>query len=235
MLKKTGVFIHGAGGSSQVWANQISSIKGHDLIALDLPGHGSSIEPPLTSIENYRQFVWDEIIREPKEPQNIVLIGHSMGGAIAMDLALTYPEFVEGVILISTGAKLRVNPAIFDSLSQGNHPFEIIHALYSPTVSPSQIRQAAEEMENVRTEVYWADFLACDGFNRVETIPSLCVPALILCGDEDRMTPLKYSQYLHKSIADSQLKIIPGAGHMCMLEKPEEISQAITEFLNNLP
>jgi pimeloyl-ACP methyl ester carboxylesterase len=182
----------------------------------------------LSRIESYSQFIWEHIT---KTPQKIILVGHSMGGAISMDFALRHPEFVEGLVLISTGAKLRVNPNFLDSVSQGKHPLNLINYLYSASASPTLKHQSLEEMKKVPTDVYWSDFLACDGFNCVSEINSLHVPTLILCGEEDQMTPLKYSQFLHESISGSIFKPLPGTGHMCMLEKPDEVSQAIEEFI----
>lgn len=234
LLKRTLIFIHGAGGSSQVWNNQLSSLRDYQLISIDLPGHGASVEAPLTSIEDYSQSIYKFIGRN-RDPRKSILIGHSMGGAIAMDFAIAHPELVEGLVLVATGAKLKVNPAFLDTLSQGKHPFELVPFLYSSSAPQMFLDESIEEMKKVPAEVYLADFLACDAFNCTNKIHSLQIPTLILCGEEDRMTPIKYSQYLHQSIIGSRLEIIPHSGHMCMLEKPIQVTLAIEQFCRTLP
>jgi pimeloyl-ACP methyl ester carboxylesterase len=86
-------------------------------------------------------------------------------------------------------------------------------------------------MMQCRAEVIYKDFNACDRFNIMESINSLKIPALIVCGTGDSLTPLKYSHYLNKAIRDSRLVLIQDAGHMAMLEKPEQVNRAIREFV----
>ena len=83
-------------------------------------------------------------------------------------------------------------------------------------------------------QVIHDDFLACDAFDRRADVSRIATPTLILCGDADRMTPVKFSQFLHKQIAGSQLIVVPGAGHMVMLEQPAAVAEAVAHFLTGL-
>ena len=83
-------------------------------------------------------------------------------------------------------------------------------------------------------ETVFNDFTACDGFNVMGRIGSLSIPALVICGAEDRFTPVKYSQYLAGSIPGAGLVLIEGAGHMVMIERPDEVNKAIDTFVENI-
>ena len=78
------------------------------------------------------------------------------------------------------------------------------------------------------------DLRACDGFDLMEQVQKITAPTLVICGTDDLMTPPKYAEYLHQKFKESQLALIPGAGHMVMLEKPDEVNQAIEVFLEPL-
>jgi pimeloyl-ACP methyl ester carboxylesterase len=78
------------------------------------------------------------------------------------------------------------------------------------------------------------DLRACDTFDLVEQIKAISLPTLVICGTDDLMTPPKYAEYLHEEINGSQLVLIPAAGHMVMLEKPDEVGRSIEAFLEQL-
>jgi pimeloyl-ACP methyl ester carboxylesterase len=186
---------------------------------MDLPGHGKSEGSLLSNIEDMTEFIDDFIGALFLE--KFVLVGHSMGGAIAQEFALHYPEKLRGLILIGTGARLKVSREILGNLAAGQMPFKDFSHLFGP-------------MNEFSPAVYWADFEACNKFDRVLSVEKIKVPSLIIVGDEDVMTPVKYSQFLSSNLLNSQLRIIKGAGHMCMLEKPTEVTEEIINFIDEL-
>ena len=224
------IFVHGAGGSSQRWSEQLLTLNGqYNTIALDLPGHGKSGGNLLTSISDMAEFMADFV--GSLSLGEFILVGHSMGGAIAQELALQDPKKVRGLILIGTGAKLRVSREILGTLAAGRIPFRDADHLFG-SATPEHKREAAlREMNEVSPAVYLADFNACNKFDRLQAIKEIKVPCLIVVGDEDVMTPVKHSQFLQANLDDSQLRIIKGTGHMCMLEKPAEVTEIIESFL----
>ncbi|AET68812.1 putative hydrolase or acyltransferase of alpha/beta superfamily [Desulfosporosinus orientis DSM 765] len=226
---KTLLFIHGAGGNGGHWIYQLAGIKGYNLIALDLPGHGRSEGSAADSITAYREFVWQ--FTQVLNLKNIIVVGHSMGGAIALDLTLKYPEFCMGLVIVDSGARLRVNPALLELLAKGEQPVETIKFCYSKKVSSDLLAKANQEMKKVPSHVFLADFRACDTFDIVDHVKSIQHPTLIICGQEDRMTPPKYSEYLVKNLPQSNLAYISDAGHMTMLEQPHQVNKAILSFL----
>ncbi|HBV86955.1 MAG TPA: alpha/beta hydrolase [Desulfosporosinus sp.] len=223
------LFVHGAGGSGKNWSYQLAGIPGYNLIALDLPGHGHSEGSVAENITEYCQFV--RSFAQALELKQFTIAGHSMGGAIALELALGYPEVITGIIIVDSGARLRVNPTVLDKLSRGEHPLENIKYSYSPNSSPDIIAKATEEMKRVPTDIYLADFKACNEFNVMDRVHTIIKPTLIICGQNDQMTPLKYSEYLHKELPHSTLALISDAGHMAMLEQPDQVNSAINNFL----
>ena len=108
------LFVHGSGGSQAKWTNQLAGLGQNFLtLAVDLPGHGDSEGAPSREVQEYSDFVFDFI--EQALGTKVILAGHSLGGAIAIDFALRFPDKLSGLILICTGAKLRVAPLILEN------------------------------------------------------------------------------------------------------------------------
>lgn len=223
------VFVHGAGGSGEIWRYQLDKIREYNLIALDLPGHGKSEGEAADSIKEYCESV--RLFTEALDLKRFVIAGHSMGGAISLEAALTYPEVLEGLIIINSGARLRVNPKIFDKLAGGEHPLEFVNYYYSECVSSKTLELARQEMKAVPAKVLLNDFRACNDFNLMESIKTIRHQALIICGTDDRMTPVKYSELLAESLSLSNLVLIQNAGHMSMIERPLQVNKAIVDFM----
>ena len=110
------VLIHGAAGSHLDWPPQLRLIKGMGSCALDLPGHGRSTRPARTSVSAYADDVL--AMANMLGLTEILLMGHSMGGAIAMNIALRQPLTVVGLVLVATGARLRVKDALLDMVTE---------------------------------------------------------------------------------------------------------------------
>lgn len=228
--KQAVVFMHGAGGNHAKWHNQISFL-GRDFlaIAVDLPGHGLSGGTPFSSIEAYSDFI--NSFSECLLGSPFFLAGHSMGGAIALDLALNYPERLAGLILVGTGSRLRVLPSILESFKSGKAPENMAAALYAPGTQEAVIKAAAQEIESTNPSIFYSDFTACDHFDVSGRLGEIDVPALVVTGDTDIMTPVKYGQYLKDNLKNSDFKVVENSGHMLMLEQPEKLNDLIYDFL----
>ncbi|TGE32412.1 alpha/beta hydrolase [Desulfosporosinus sp. Sb-LF] len=226
------LFVHGAGGTGKTWANQLSGIEGYNLIAPDLPGHGLSEGPTADAIIAYREFLWRFVRALNLDP--FIVAGHSMGGAIAIEMALTYPDLMKGLIIVDSGARLRVNSETLEVLARGEHPLGNVSYSYSFKASLAVLEQAVEAMKTVPTVVYLADFRACDDFNVMDRVSNIKLPALVICGEDDQMTPVRYSEYLSKELAHSTLVLIADAGHMSMTEQPDKVNSAIKNYLKQM-
>lgn len=229
------VFIHGAGGSAATWYYQKKHFQPTmATIIAELPGHGASQDGGCNTIEEYGESLFEAL--KEKGYGRVFLAGHSMGGAIAMSLALSCPEIVRGLILIGTGARLRVIPEILDGIRDDKETTvrNIINLVFSQSAPAAMKESAFNEYMKCRAEVILKDFTACNGFDVLGTIDAITAPTLILCGTDDIMTPIKYSQYLASNIPESLIVLIKGAGHMVMIEKPDELNMAIGEFVRNI-
>jgi pimeloyl-ACP methyl ester carboxylesterase len=202
-----------------------------EVLLVDLPGHGNSPGDGCDSVEEYADEIYGVI--ERLDVGRCYIAGHSLGGAIAMSLALSHHDVVKGVVLIGTGAKLKVLPQILEDIKKNkeNTINDIVSLAFSKEASSALKKDSFDEMMRCRADVIYKDFNACDRFNMMDSISSFKTPALIICGTEDSLTPPKYSRYLDEAMGDSRLVLIGGAGHMVMREKPEEVNRAIGEFV----
>lgn len=231
------VFIHGAGGTHLHWPPQIRRLTGQRIFALDLPGHGKSGGVGSQSIADYVRTVIDFL--DAIHFNSAVFIGHSMGSAIALTLALEFPKRTLGLGLVGSGARLRVHPQILESCANESlfpHAIKLINdAEFGANVNPRLKELAAHRMNEIRPSVLHGDFLACNEFDAMSRLGEISKPVLILCGAEDILTPVKYSEYLRDHIPGSRLVSFPDAGHMVMLEQPKEVAYALAEFADSIP
>ena len=227
------IFIHGAGGSHLSWHPHIRRIKGERVYALDLNGHGKSRGEGRKNIAEHAQDVLQ--FMDSLGIHNAILAGHSMGGGIALTIAIENPQRVHRLVLVGAGGKLRVAPVLLEAASKAEtFPKAvdiIIENSFSKFADPRVTQLTKERMLTTPPASMHADFLACDSFNALSSLHSIQTRTLILCGSEDKMTPPKYSQSLHEAIPNSIYELIPEAGHMLMLEKPEATLSALEKFL----
>ena len=224
------IFIHGSGGSLHVWANQLQlSIPGFCPIALDLPGHARSQGKGEEHIQDYVDWIIGFI--HTMGFHQCVLAGHSMGGAIAQLAALSRPELVGAIILVGTGARLRVAEQVLAKAREGASFAEYA---YAPGTAKHVQQEAEKEFSLTPAEVRYHDFLACNRFDMMDQVQEITSTACIICGQKDQLTPVKYSQFLHRHIPESRLEIISQAGHMVMWEQPEMFNNVLQDFLLSL-
>ncbi len=239
------ILIHGAGGNHLYWPPEVRRLATlvancattYRVFALDLPGHGKSSGVGLQSINDYVRSVVN--FMDAVGLWRAVIVGHSMGGAIAQTLALDHAERVAGLGLIGTGARLRVVPAM---LSNTANPATFSLAVqtinewaFGPQADPHLKALAAKRMAETRPAVLHGDLLACDAFDVMDRLSEIRVPTLIICGTEDKLTPLTYSKNLATQIPEAALQTVEAAGHMVMLEEPRRVAGALTVFLKTVP
>ncbi len=223
------LYIHGAGSSGLAFDYQLRHFPGS--VSVDLPGHPEG--KPCDSIEGYLEWVRGFIAG--RGYREVALCGHSMGGAITLLYALRYPEEVRGLILVGTGARLRVHP---DYLQQCRQPgmnnsqwLESRLAAYYSGVAP-EVRQAMRQRSAaIGPAVELNDLLACDRFDVMAEVQDIRTPTLVICGAEDAMTPVRYADYLADRIAGAQKVIIPRATHFVQLQQPRQVNASIEHFL----
>jgi pimeloyl-ACP methyl ester carboxylesterase len=199
-------------------------------------GHGKSeisIPPSQISIKRYTDFANGFL--EALNIGKVTLIGQSLGGAVCIQFCLDFPEKVACLVLINTGAKLGVNPQLLSMLRK-----DFSKALRTGLENilgqkgATQITRAnavTKDMLETDPAVGLADFEACNKFDSREKLSQIRKPTLIIGGRKDLMTPPWFHHYLHEKIENSTLRIIESAGHLSMIEKPEEFNAILSEFL----
>lgn len=232
--RHTLILIHGAGESHLVWPGALRNLPGAHVYALDLPGHGRSRGRGRSSIAEYTELIvnWIEKVGLPRA----VWVGHSMGGAIAQWAALHYPERVAALVLVATGARLRVSPLILEGL-RTDFPQTVDRIVeWSWGVAPPAhlVEESRRMLLAADPAVIEGDYRACDAFDVMNRLGEIGVPALVIGGTADRMTPIKYAEYLAAHIPNAALVRIEGAGHMVMLEQPEAVAEAVRSFLDRI-
>ncbi len=228
------LMIHGAGGSSASWFMQLKAMSDQlHVLALDLNGHGKTpdrAEPDVT-----RSYL-DDIREVVKQLDRPFLCGHSMGGALIQLYALENPESIAGIILVGTGARLKVNPMIFDLLDNDFEGYvEATGDFMFHEKTADEVKEASmAEIRKCPAAITKRDFEVCNQFDIMTQVSEIRLPTLVIVGEDDVMTPVKYSKYLADMIPDSNISIIPFAGHAVMLEQPKEFNKAVFEWLRSL-
>jgi pimeloyl-ACP methyl ester carboxylesterase len=227
------IFIHGAGGNARSWYFQKEYLKNSmEVVLIDLPGHGTDADGTgHNKLAAYVDYMHETISELGID--KCYMVGHSMGGAITMSFALSFPHILKGIVLITTGAKLRVFPEILDGLNKDKESAvrAIMNHAFSKKAPVALKENGFKEMMKCRAEVIYGDFFACEKHDLMDSVKKIKVPALIICGNDDVLTPPKYSQYLHGQLEGSNLITVEDAGHMVTLEKPDEVNKSIKEWI----
>jgi 3-oxoadipate enol-lactonase len=231
------LFIHGAGSNGNTWRRQVDAFAGrHSPLAFDFPGHGrSGGTESLKSIEAYREFLaafMDALRLRPS-----VLIGCSMGGAVAMQLALARPARVRALVLVATAARFDLPQQMLETwrnvmLGRAQQPFTT--EAFSPKTEFSVMREAWMEQVKTDPRVRYFDLVACNQFDMASQLGAITPPTLIIAGRDDGITPVQRAEALHTNIRGSKLVIIDEAGHTVPTEKPAVFDDALTDFLATL-
>ena len=231
------LYVHGTGCSGEVWTPHMAAIADrHVAVAIDLPGHGKSAGRGFRGVADYAYFVvelaaalgWDRF----------VLAGHSLGGAVAQLTALYHPQLLDGLILIDTGARLRVDPALLrgarEALASGRGATADRSWAFS-SATPQSVVDAVNAL-NASTDpsVTYGDWIADDTFDVMSRVNQIRVPTQVVCGADDRLTPVKYHRFLEAQIPGSRLAIIDKAGHWVFWEQPAAFTRAVRAFLVDL-
>lgn len=214
------LFVHGSGCTGDVFSEQLAAFPGST--APDLPDRA-------TSIGDLADFI------ESKVHEPVVLAGSSMGGAIALEIALRRNANVRGIVLLGSGSRLRVAPAILEGLAQDFDAAcaQLATLMYAePTAD--RVSASLRMMRRAGQARTLRDFQACNAFDVTDRLGEIGVPLLALTGERDVMTPPKYAEALAGRVAGARVRIIPGAGHLVMAERASETNAALENFVQEI-
>ena len=206
------LFIHGLGSSSDRWIDIPEAFSRHyHSVAVDLIGFGRSDSPHLHyTINAFREFVLDFMSSIKIDDGMTSVIGHSLGGYIAAELAIENPSVVDSLVLIDSSLvaqSWRVIPILVDNFINWINRPGAMHAFESAFLN------------STNTQI---------GLHRLKGIQD--VPTLIIWGKNDNLIPVEHSKLFEQTINNSLLEIIEDAGHAPYAENPAIVSEILHEF-----
>jgi pimeloyl-ACP methyl ester carboxylesterase len=228
------ILIHGAGGSHLDWPPALRRLPGRLTLALDLPGHGRSDRPGQPSVAGYADWTLDtlDVLSIPAVAGHpLLLIGHSMGAGIALEMARSAPAQVAGLILIGAGARLPVPPALLEAADPADG---MADWAYGPAASVELRRIGRQRLALLDAAILREDLRACAGFDLRGRLGGVGAPALLVVGAADRLTPPALAEELRAELPAAELVCIEGAGHMVTFERPAEVMAALRQFLERI-
>jgi pimeloyl-ACP methyl ester carboxylesterase len=232
------LYVHGTGCTGEVWIPHMNAMAdAHTAVAIDLPGHGRSPGRGFRGVGDYTYFVGE--LARALQWDRFVVVGHSLGGAIALLTALYHADRLDGLVLVDTGARLRVDPALLrasrDAAGKGLAPAVDRSWGYTSTTSQSIVDAVERLTANTDPRVTYSDWIADDTFDVMSRVKEIRVPTLVTCGADDRLTPLKYHRYLAAQIPGAQLTVVEKAGHWMFWEQADAFTKHVRAFLDSLP
>ncbi|SDH84020.1 alpha/beta fold hydrolase [Alteribacillus bidgolensis] len=239
------VLLHGMGNNAKSWIHQMEYFKNHyTVIAWDAPGYGNSSDPNEV-FQNFSQFT--DCLKQFLDQLNldkIFLLGHSMGAAVAIDFATRFPNIVDKLVIAaptrgSAGLTEEENVKkrnqrhhLIDYTSSDEIARTRVPSLLSPSASESVTKYAEEIMSEVRPAGYKSVSNSLFHLNQMDDYSKILMPTLIICGNDDQVTPVSESEIIVQNITNGKLEIIQKAGHLCYMERRDAFNQCLSEFLN---
>lgn len=216
------LLIHGAASNRLIWTRQMHEIS--SVTRIELPWLKDS--PPATLLPNLARWCLGQI------HQPVVIMGHSMGGAIAQLMALEAPDMVEGLVLVGTGPRLPVNPSLIAWLRTDPPAALAQIARWSLAKNPDTalLEASQRQIQEVPPARALKEFEACNYFDVLAQLPRIGCRRILLRGQEDRMTPPAVTDMFHEAWPDMPVYQIPQAGHSMMLENPVAFNQALADI-----
>lgn len=232
------VLIHGAGFDHSTWAlhSRWFAHHGFAVLAPDLPGHGRSKGPALASIAAMAD--WTAALLNAAGSTKAHLIGHSMGSLIAIETAARHPQKVSALSLIGTAATMTVGPDLLKA-AEANDPSAIdmvsiwglgFDAELGGSLAPGLWMQGSAQrvLQHCAPGVLYADLNACNSYqDALAAAAKVTVPTTLILGERDLMTPAKAGKALAAAIPRARTVVLPGAGHMIMAERPDQLLAAL--------
>jgi pimeloyl-ACP methyl ester carboxylesterase len=232
------VMIHGAGFDHSTWALHTRWFAHHGfaVLAPDLPGHGRSKGEALTTIADLAD--WTAALIEAAGAKTARLIGHSMGSLIALETAARHPRKVTRLDLMGTAGTMTVGPDLLKDAEANQHSAIDMVSIWGlgfraelgGSLAPGLWMHSGAQrvLEATKPGVLFADLNACNTYqNALTAAAQLEIPVTLILGERDMMTPAKAGKTLAAALKNARTVILPGTGHMMMVERPDDVLAAL--------
>jgi pimeloyl-ACP methyl ester carboxylesterase len=232
------VLLHGAGFDHTIWAlhSRWFAHHGFGVLAPDLPGHGRSGGEAVSTIAGMAD--WTAALLEAAGVPKAKLVGHSMGSLIALEAAARHPTKVSALSLIGTAATMTVGPDLLKAAEANDHAAIDMVSIWGlgfqaglgGSLAPGLWMHTGAQrvLEQCRPGVLFNDLFACNAYQgALAAAAAITVPATLVLGERDMMTPARAGKVLAAAIPNSRTVVLPGAGHMMMVERPDELLAAL--------
>lgn len=236
------VFVHGAGQDRTAWVLQTRyfAYHGYGVLAVDLPGHGKSVGPPIETLPAMGDWLADLIAASGAGTAS--LAGHSMGSFIALECAANHPDAVRSLTLIGTAAQMPVHPDLLAAAETDDRSaHEAITywgfsrgAQIGRDQSPGMwmVGSGMQLMASEPAGVLHAGLKACADYDgAADAAAKVVCPVRLILADQDSMTPLKRGKALADAFHDAETIIVPQCGHMLMAEQPDAVLDGLIGFV----
>ncbi len=242
------VFLHGFGGNKDTWVRTIAEWNDkYHVIVIDLPGHGESVSKMTLDYTTTDQAERLNLFLKAKKIKNFHLVGHSMGGAIALRYLEHHANNVNALILVDAMGMIQTksdgvilveqsdkNP-LYDVCTKERFETLVNYSMYKAPYVPDIVKDAIfyekcarRELEKVLYEDLYKDIDLSDVAKRIH------IPTLILWGEKDRMTHVDNATLFHNTIKGSKLVILKEIGHVPILEDPKQTADAVDSFIKEM-
>ena len=236
------LFVHGAGNDHSVWALQSRYFAhhGHNVIAIDLPGHGRSAGPPQASVEAIAAWLADAMATIGLA--RYAVVGHSLGALSALALAALQPTRVERLALLGPAAPMTVSDALLEAAAHDQPRAAALITGWShstprqlggnPVPGVWMMGQARRLLERTAPGVLHIDLRACHRYDDAAAAAAgVGCPVLFMLGERDVMAPPRQVAALQAALPNARTVVLPGAGHALMAEEPDAVLDALRDFL----
>jgi len=237
----TVIFIHGAANDHSVWSLQSRyfAYHGHNVLAVDLPGHGKSGGSALDSVDALAQ--WVKALMDAAGIGQVTIVGHSMGSLIGLEMAARYPQAVTRLVMVGTAVPMPVTDALLKTSAANDHvAYEMINVFAHSAraqIGGNRLPGAwmmgngMRLMERSGDGVLHADFSACNNYRGgLEAAKKVECPVLLILGQRDLMTPPQAAREAAALFRQSRTVLLDGAGHSLMSEQPDAVLDALIDF-----
>src|SRR5580700_12138799 len=238
VAEPTVVLLHGAGFDHTAWAlhSRWLAHHGHSVLAPDLPGHGRSSGTAGPTIAGMAD--WTAALLDAAGVAKAWLVGHSMGSLIAIEAAARHPQRVSALSLIGTAATMTVGPDLLKAAEANDHAAIDMVSIWGlgyqaelgGSLAPGLWMHCGAQrvLENGRPGVLFNDLSACNAYQgALAAAARVTIPTTFILGERDMMTPAKAGRTLAAALPNSRTVVLRGAGHMMMVERPDELLAAL--------